>query len=307
MKRPVIGPHGELRASSVVLVIDDDAVNIELIRQILEPLSLEIRSANVSRVAHDMIREAPPDLILLDRRLGDENGLDLLRRLNVDRRFAKIPVIMQTACASAQELREGFDAGATYYVTKPLDHDLLRSVVRGALRSAGRMRSDAPKAIAGFEQLRQATFEFRTLEEALDLAFQLGQFCPQPEAAVMGLSELMVNAVEHGNLEISYAEKSALCRANTWRDEVARRLELPVYKKRVAQIRVERRSDAIRFEIRDEGPGFDWRCFTTFDPERAFDPNGRGIALAKQLAFGELRYSEPGNSVVAEVALKGSA
>jgi CheY-like chemotaxis protein/anti-sigma regulatory factor (Ser/Thr protein kinase) len=307
MKPPVIGLHGELRASPVVLVVDDDAVNIELIRQILEPLELEVHSARGVRTAYEEILKAPPDLILLDRRLGPENGLDLLKRLNVDERFAKIPVIVQTACASPRELREGFDAGAAYYVTKPLDHDLLRSVVRGALRTVGRVRNEAPKPIAGLEYLKQATFEFRTLDDALDLAFQLGQFCPRPEVAVMGLSELMVNAVEHGNLEISYTEKSALCRANSWQEEVARRLELPTYKQRVAQIRIERRADAIRFEIRDEGPGFDWRRFTTFDPERAFDPNGRGIALAQQLAFGELRYVEPGNFVVAEVALKGTA
>lgn len=307
MKPPVIGSNGDVRASPVVLVIDDDPVNIELIRQILEPLALELHSARSVRVGYDLIRKASPDLILLDRMLGAENGLDLLKRLNADERFAKIPVIVQTACASSRELREGFDAGAAYYVTKPLDHDLLRSVVRGALRTVGRARNDAPKPIAGLEHLKQGTFEFRTLDEALDLAFQLGHCCPRPEVAVMGLSELMVNAVEHGNLEISYAEKSALCRANTWREEVARRLELPAYNERVAQVRIERRADAIRFEIRDQGPGFDWRCFTTFDPERAFDPNGRGIALAQQLAFGELHYVEPGNLVVAEVALKGSA
>ena len=305
MKPPVIGANGDLRRRPRVLVVDDEPIHYELIRQILEPLALDLNPATGAREAYESIQREVPDLILLDRILCGESGLDLLRRLHADRRLARIPVIMQTSCSSPQDLREGIDAGAAYYVTKPLDHDLLRSVVRGALRTAGQLYSEPLQTASGLTRLRQGTFEFRTLEDALELAFQLAQFCPQPETALMGLSELMVNAVEHGNLEISYSEKSELCRANRWREEVARRLELPMYKRRVAQVRVERRPQAVRFEIRDEGPGFDWRKFTTFDPTRAFDPNGRGIALAQQIAFGELSYGEPGNLVAAEISWRG--
>jgi len=288
-----------------VLVIDDDALNRKLVEEILAPLALDLGMASNARQAFATMAETAPDLILLDRVMPGESGVDFLRRFRKDPRFSRIPVIMQTACASSRELREGFDAGAAYYVTKPLDHDLLRGVVRGALRTLTRADTSEPEQPAhALRRMRQGSFEFRTLEEALDLAAQLGQLCPDPETAVMGLAELMVNAVEHGNLEISYAEKSSLCRAENWRQEVLRRLELPDYRRRVAQVSVERRGSVVRFEVRDQGPGFDWRKFMSFDPERAFDPNGRGIALAQQLAFSNLTYEEPGNVVVAEVPLE---
>jgi len=308
MKPPVLSANGTLASRPLVLVVDDDPSNLRLVEEVLAPLDLNLRTAASARRAFDAIQEGPPDLILLDRIMPGETGIDLLRRLRADARFAKIPVIIQTGCASTRELREGFDAGAAYYVTKPLDHDLLRGVVSGALRTATQPRVVASEqSNPALQSMRRGCFEFRTLDEALDLAFQLGQLCPDPESAVLGLAELMVNAVEHGNLEISYAEKSTLCRSQSWRAEVLRRLEHPDYRRRMAHVNVERRQAVVRFEVCDEGPGFDWRKFMSFDPERAFDPNGRGIALAQQVAFSNLNYQEPGNVVVAEVPLKSPA
>ncbi len=61
------------------------------------------------------------------------------------------------------------------------------------------------------------------------------------------------------------------------------------------------------FEITDEGEGFDWRRFLDFDPERAFAPNGRGIALSRQLSFSSLTYIPPGNRVVVAVPRERAA
>jgi hypothetical protein len=53
------------------------------------------------------------------------------------------------------------------------------------------------------------------------------------------------------------------------------------------------------------GQGFDWGRYLEFDPERAFDPNGRGIALARSLAFASVTYIDNGNVVEATIALGG--
>jgi hypothetical protein len=112
----------------------------------------------------------------------------------------------------------------------------------------------------------------------------------------------MVNAVEHGNLGVTYQEKAQLKWEGDWEGEIARRLTLPEYSDRVATIRVERlAAETVRFTISDEGAGFDWQKFLTFDPDRAYDPNGRGIAMAKMLSFASLEYQGLGNVVVATV------
>jgi hypothetical protein len=51
----------------------------------------------------------------------------------------------------------------------------------------------------------------------------------------------------------------------------------------------------------DQGAGFDWQRYLDFDPERATDPNGRGIAMARLMSFESLSYSGCGNCVVATV------
>lgn len=117
----------------------------------------------------------------------------------------------------------------------------------------------------------------------------------------------MVNAIEHGNLEISFEEKSKLCRLDGWQAEVERRLQLPAYRTRVATLQVTRSREKIVFVVRDQGPGFRWQTFLDFEPARAFAPNGRGIALARGVAFSELNYHEPGNVVTAEIKLEDAS
>lgn len=137
-------------------------------------------------------------------------------------------------------------------------------------------------------------FELRTLDEARHLAASLAARFPDPGAAVLGLVELMVNAVEHGNLRISTAEKADLLRRGVWEEEVKRRLLLP--ENAVKRVRVElcREPHALTLLIRDDGPGFDWKQYFELDPARAQEPNGRGIALARQLAFPDLEYLDGG-------------
>jgi CheY-like chemotaxis protein len=291
-----------------VLLVDDDFANLRLLTQLLEPLNVEISLAASVQPALALLQtdNFDYDLILLERSLPGCDGLGLLRLLKRDPRFANIPVIMQTASAGPEQVTQGLEAGAAYYVTKPIQPDLLVALVRSALSEATDRRSIQPRERTTsplLNTLRDGKFRYRTLAEARAIACELSGLCPEPERVALGLTELMVNAIEHGNLEISYAEKSALCRANSWHVEVERRLALPQYTARAAHVHVHRGPHSVEFSIRDEGRGFRWRDFLEPDPSRAFAPNGRGIALARELAFARLEYKDPGNLVVAEVAL----
>jgi Histidine kinase-like ATPase domain len=174
--------------------------------------------------------------------------------------------------------------------------------VRGTFVPSEPRLEAEPSPRSALHWLRQGTFAFRSLTEAQELAFALGKLCPEAELVPIGLVELMVNAVEHGNLELSYEEKRDLCRSGNWRAEVERRLSLDTYRARVATVTVYRQQGGWMFRICDEGPGFEWARFMNLEVGRARDPNGRGIALARSMGFKSLYYEEPGNVVVAEVA-----
>lgn len=140
-------------------------------------------------------------------------------------------------------------------------------------------------------------FPFRTLEDVSGLSQLAAGLCPDPESAQIALSELMSNAVEHGNLGLGFARKGELMAMGAWRNEVERLLGLPEHATRFAYLRVECRPREVRFLIRDQGQGFDPQPYLDLDPARSVEPHGRGIAIARMLAFPELVFLDGGRCV----------
>ena len=246
------------------------------------------------------------DLMVVDCLTPNDGGLEQLRRIRSDLRLAGIPVILQTPQPpTAEQMREGAAAGAYHYLNTPYHHDALVAIVhaalakssfRNALRQQLRSRSLTPQTLDGCE------FSVRTLEEAGELATLVAQACPNSEAALFGISELLVNGVEHGNLGLTYEEKSRLALDNRWKDEVDRRCAHPDNAGKRVRLSFIREAHQITLRIADAGQGFAWRDYLELDPNRASDPNGRGIALARMLSFTSIYYEGCGNVAVATIA-----
>ncbi len=147
--------------------------------------------------------------------------------------------------------------------------------------------------------LHGGRFTFRTLEEARMLASVVAGMYPDPKRVEIGISELLLNAVEHGNLGITYDEKTRLLASGELEQEAARRMTLPEYASRLAILEVERTPTEIRLLVKDQGQGFDWRPFLEFSGDRMQDSHGRGIATARLMCFTSLEYRGNGNEVLA--------
>ncbi len=291
-----------------VLVVDDEQLNLLIIEGFLEQedVELEMHSDPLAAWASLVATDSNFSLVVLDRMMPELDGIELLRRMKQETRFSDIPVIMQTAAASPDQVREGLEAGAYYYLTKPYEPEALISIVRVAMddrRARSQLRSRAARLEEAQKLIASVEYRFVTMEDISSLVPVLAGMCPVPDVAAPGLSDLMVNAVEHGNLGVTYQEKSRLKWEGDWEAEIARRLVLPQFADRVATIRLERKSDSVVFTISDQGNGFEWDKFLSFDPDRAFDPNGRGIAMAKMMSFSTLEYHGKGNVVVASIDL----
>lgn len=289
-----------------ILVVDDNLLNLDIISEYLEDCGYELTLAASGEEAWTKLEAAslPFDLVVLDRMMPGMDGIQLLGLIKGDRRFSTTPVIMQTAAGDPEQVREGLEAGAYYYLTKPFEPETLQTIVRAALddlRKQDELTHQIHKQSRALSMLDRAEFTVRTLEEAQELAALMAALCPDPELAVMGLSELLVNGIEHGNLGIDFAEKSRLKEADCWREEVDRRMALPENAAKRVRLTLTRGAEDWIFEIEDHGPGFDWANYLEMRPERAFAPNGRGIALARQLVFNELEYQGQGNRVRAAV------
>lgn len=285
-----------------LLVVDDEPFNLEIIGEYLSDEGVVFDTADNGEHAWQMLQgSATYSLVLLDRMMPVLDGISLLRRMKTDMRLSGLPVIMQTAAGNPEQVREGLAAGAYYYLIKPYERESLLSIVRSALADAS-ARQDLKRRLdehaSALQLMTGGEFCLRAIEEAGALAAFLAQACPQPEAAALTLAELLVNAIEHGNLGISYAEKSQLRREERWNEEVALRASLPANIEKRVRVSLNRSGKTVQVRIEDEGPGFDWLRYLEFDPERAFDPNGRGIALARMSGAARVEYQGCGNTVV---------
>lgn len=294
--------------SHLLLVAEDEAYNLDLIREYLAGEPYEIVEAMDGAEALDRLSRRPEQFhcVVLDRMMPRLDGLEVLKRLKSDPVLARIPVVMQTAMAAPEQVAEGLEAGAFYYLAKPYSRSVLRAVVANALRHADFLRGAADEIEAHTAMMRmldRAQFRFRTLAEARRLAAAIAGLCPRPQAVLLGLSELVVNAIEHGVLGIGYEEKSRLLQRGLWEDEIERRLRDPAYAARGARVVFERTPTELLIRVEDDGEGFDWRRYAEIDPARLYDAHGRGIAMARMIAFGSLAYEGKGNVAVARLPL----
>ncbi len=295
-----------------ILVVDDETLNLEIISEYLSYQDYQVSVAENGQIAWKMLEQNPDDfdVILLDRMMPKMDGMEVLAKIKQHPVLQHCPVIFQTARASSSDIAEGINAGAYYYLTKPFEEDVLLSVTKTASEDRLRFKqiqSSLKKTNLTMGMLKSAMFEFKTLDEARSIASLISNACPEPSTIVMGLTELMVNAVEHGNLGISYDEKSKLNQQGSWEEEVNQRVLLSDYSHKTANITFQRHADSIEITVIDQGDGFDWKTYMDFDPERAMDNHGRGIAVANKLSFSSVEYKGKGNEVCAQIHFNTTA
>jgi anti-sigma regulatory factor (Ser/Thr protein kinase) len=166
--------------------------------------------------------------------------------------------------------------------------------------------SQSAKFCESLKYISYAEMQFSTPEDVNHVAGILASICPDPETASQGLVELLLNAVEHGNLGITYEEKKQYMFNETLESELKRRLLLPEYMYRKASVSFKRNDSALEFIISDQGNGFDWEKYLVPDPARVLDPNGRGIAMARRFSFSNVEFHGAGNVVKATLSLGGA-
>ena len=124
----------KMRDPARILVVDDVADNVEILRMRLSSLGYEVVVAEDGEQALARVRDDLPDLVLLDIMMPKIDGLEVVRRMKADTSLPFIPVILVTAKATPKDVVAGRDAGGDDYLTKPIEHGALVARVRAMLR-----------------------------------------------------------------------------------------------------------------------------------------------------------------------------
>ncbi len=130
-----------MKKTLTILVADDDATHREVLRTLLEEWGYAVREAVDGEHAVALCREQPFDLVLMDVRMPKKSGLEALKEIKVHN--PAVPVLIMTAFSDVAAAVEAIKSGAYDYLTKPLDFEKLKVVLRNVFAHVGLIRENA--------------------------------------------------------------------------------------------------------------------------------------------------------------------
>jgi CheY-like chemotaxis protein len=283
-----------------ILLVEDDLASRTTIRVTVEWLGHEAHEAANGREGLEIFHRVQPDLVICDIQMPEMNGLELLKKLR--REDHETIIVMVTAFGSEDYARQALEQGADNYLNKPIRHQALLPLLEhyGTIVS-GR---SASRIVLGSILRREITLQVgNDIELVPQIADRLIQdaspFFHRPEllSIRLGLFEILVNAIEHGNMEIGGAEKQQALEANTLEELYRQRMQREDLAGRKVTIDAGMNPRECRWKITDEGPGFDYNALS--DPLESGATQsmaGRGIFLSRY-QFDELTFIGKGNVV----------
>ncbi len=313
MSSPATGAEANAdRTRYLALVVDDTPDARILLSALVARSGFDVIEAEDGRSAVDLALARKPDVVLLDLRLPDIDGLEALERIHeADESMA---VVLVTGATDPGLAERALELGAADFVRKPFDETEIAFVVE-RIRAALDEEVDLRPAL---ERVRERTTTLELGNELAPLASvvaflgrELRMHYPRTNLALtplkLALYEALVNAIEHGNLEIGFAEKSRALRAPRGLQEMheRRRTQEPYGSRRVF-VRAWYLPAQVRWWIRDEGPGF--RPSAAEESLRAADAtalHGRGLRLVRH-AMSDVEWNAAGNEIRLTLDLRGS-
>lgn len=289
-----------------VLIIDDDPITHELVGEYLftencMAISAENGEAGLAQLEkHDGV-----SAIVLDWVMPEMNGIEVLRKIKQNDNWADIPVIMQTGKKDQQSYVEGIEAGAYYYLTKPYDFKLLMTILKKAIKDTQSQREviqrikEKNSNIISF--LKKGEIQYKSPGEAIEISSWFADFTKSEKTSI-GLSELLINAVEHGNLGIGFEKKEELLINDALDLEIEKRLNDKSNRDKYVVLEFERKNEGLKIRIEDMGDGFEYEKYLSINLDRSFDLHGRGIAMSNLIFQNGVRYVGSGN--VVEINIK---
>lgn len=293
-----------INTTAEVLLVDDEQLNLDIISEYLSAVNCNITTAENGQDAWELLSNSPDkfDVVLLDRMMPVMGGMELLSKIKSSEQLHDIPVILQSARGAQNEIEEGMAEGAYYYIVKPFTKVIIIETVKTAIRHSLSFREYRSLKQGNEEgKLEQQEFSFRTFSDVREIAPYITMKFGLPKSIIIGLVELMFNAIEHGNCELGYQLKSDLLAKGLWEKEITDRLEQEEYQSRAGTLKVELVENNRRVTITDQGKGFDWSQYIEFDHRRMLDNHGRGIALANAVSFKKIEYIDGGRTVIAYI------
>ncbi|HVG02694.1 MAG TPA: response regulator [Nitrospira sp.] len=292
-------------SSKTLLVVDPCPETQALAREQAKGRCLSIVVAPDPSEAVALLDMAIPDIVLNDLCLTERNGFSMIR--DIRRRCSHVSLIGMAEQGSEKMMLEAFRDGANDFLYKPVIGEQLGMALDRALQVI-------PQTVGGVPGIEQVEYRLvmgtdpANVEPCVSwLIAETARALPEIQRLHIRatLIELIVNAVEHGSLEIYYDEKHEALGSDRYDALIARRRRDPRFAQRrvIVHVSCDKAARRTRYTITDEGAGFDWDGYLMPSdiPCESRGANGRGVFLAKSF-FPDLTYNDRGTEVTFSVS-----
>jgi CheY-like chemotaxis protein len=138
----MIGNEQPTQDAAHVLVVEDNPLNMELVRDILRAYGYRVGEAFTGLACLQYVEQTPPDLILMDLQLPDMDGYSLVEKLRRQEPLKNLPIVAVTAFAMKGDREKAMEAGCTGVITKPIDTRAFPKQVETYLRGFSERAQD---------------------------------------------------------------------------------------------------------------------------------------------------------------------
>lgn len=285
-----------------LLIVEDEDFILEMVEKWVKD-NTNYRVTCVTRADEALKRfeELRPDVVLSDIRMPGMSGQELLAE--VKRIDPSIPFILMSGHGDIVDTIKALRSGALDFFQKPFKMGSLMASIDRAfhLIDSRRFRKMVNTYLVDEHRHFQIPNDLDLVPHLISELIGFLEHDPALDHAALegiraALHEMIVNAIEHGNLGITYEEKSALMESpHGWWKEVEKRSKIEPYRGRKVSVELHNAPEALRFVIQDEGQGFDHANLP--DPTTAGHLlHGRGVLIAR-VHMDEVQYNPDGNRV----------
>lgn len=288
-----------------ILVVDDQQQILDFLREILTAEGFEVLTASNGIDALQLYQEHRPAFTLTDISMPQMNGIELLKQIKGLN--AEAVVMLMTGDGAESYAVEALRNGAVNYFNKPVEiKEVLNTLRRySSLASGYDFELFAPDFLRDERLTLVLKNDLTQINHAVQLIVnRCRSIFPLSEIFLLrfGIYEMMINAIEHGNLGISYEEKTRALEENRLNELIQERAANPEMARRRVYVDCQISPGGVVCSIRDEGNGFDHSIYSSVqDPGQLFEElgtslHGRGIMLTC-LQFDKVEFNDIGNTV----------
>lgn len=279
-----------------ILIIDPDKTSRDLVRR-LNRKGFQAFHAYTSQDGLAHIMEAKPDLVLVSLDPPDDTALRSMRQISLS--FPQVPLVAAALKADGYLAVESMRSGSMDFIIKPISLDiLLETIERVQQRQRSLCLGMMPDTDSVISENKTIVFgnDLERLPCIINQAvMNVKHVCGDVDTLKMALGEILINAVEHGNLNITMDEKAKAVRKGTFEELVRQRRKNDAYAQRTVTLEVHMDHDLLEYLVTDQGEGFDYKKDFDTDPH-AHIGSGLGVQIAKNF-FHQVIYEGKGNRV----------